>query len=228
MPLQPSLNILLAQRLLGSYDSRRLVDWAGAALADGYLTGRLTELAGMADAPVVERERCFLEAITELDLALDADRDTLLRNYATYLARRVAKGYLEHTAALTDLQAIYVASDYDSRYQAFYLLAEDLAALHAGNTTVLTRDLTRENASNVISCACTDFLSWEAVGINPHRWGAVYCFSCGHVDASPQKANWLNGQRPRYVCSHCGSGRVGDFSEAEDRHRILEAASRRA
>ena len=224
MTLQPSLNLLLAQRLLPDFDTRRLVNWAVEAIADGYETESLSVLASMDGDGTPARDQCFRAAVRELRLSTDAEPQRLLRSYATYLARQVTNGRMASLTALKDLEKIYAASDYDSRYQPFYLLAEDLASLRAGRTAILTRDLHIDNVDNVIAGACAEFLEWEAININPHRWGAVYCFSCRHVDTPADRQNWLGGKPKNLVCRHCGSGAVGDFASDTDRERILEVA----
>ncbi len=224
MSLQPSLNLLLAQRLLPLFDSDRLVSWAAEALSDGYTSEHLSLLADMGGATHADRETVFLKAVRELGLATDAERDILLRTYACHLSRAVVRRNRPPELALGELRDIYLVSDFDSRYQLFYLLDEDLSSLKSGYSTVLTTDLRLDNADAMITLSCANFLSWEAVSINPHCWGAVYCFSCSHVDTPLENETWLGQQKPRLVCRLCGSAYVGDFAVEEDRRRILDAA----
>ncbi|WP_116127178.1 hypothetical protein [Lewinella sp. IMCC34183] len=226
MSLQPSLNILLAQRLLPGFDSRLLVTWAADALSDGYGGEGLVRLARMERSTPAARMACFSACVADLGLSTCAEPHSLLQHYAFYLARRVVRRKIDGFEGLEKLKSIYVASDYDSRYQAFYLLAEDLAALRAGGVVFLTKDLSADNGEELVLRTCTEFLSWESVNINPHRWGAVYCFSCHHVDAPVESGTWLSTKTSRPQCRLCGSRAVGSFSEEADRSRILAAAAR--
>lgn len=162
MNLQEETYIILAQRLLDQFDSKKLVEWAEHAMHLGYDSDSLIILAGLYYESTEEREAYFWKSVKELNLNIKKEASELISNYAKYVANAVVNMQLSPKSGLSKMCNICRSTGYDSKYIQFYELEEDMDSLNYEEyAPVFNQGITKENVDEFIVGAFELFLECE-------------------------------------------------------------------
>lgn len=215
---------LLARRIWPHFDSKLMVDWGVMMLEKGYDSEGLVILAGLDQAATEDRESYFWLAVSELGLDVNRSDFELLDNYAQYVVKSVLNGDMVPREGLAIMYKLAWETN-SAKYMQFDYLSEDLYFLEDDNMSYFTTGLSLENADRFILREFELFLEMEACGVGDEARDSAYCQHCGSV-AKPKlkKArNWMGRVKHRFwVCGHCGSKDILDFTDQKGREMILK------
>lgn len=162
MNIQEETYLILAQRLLDQFDSKKLVEWAEHAMKSGYDSDSLIILAGLYYESTEEREAYFWKAVEELNLNIKKEASALISDYAKYVATAVVNMQLSPKSGLSKMCNICRSTGYDSKYIQFYELEEDMDSFNYEEyTPVFNQGITKENADEFTIRAFELFLEYQ-------------------------------------------------------------------
>jgi hypothetical protein len=214
--------VLLAERLLTSFDSQKYVDWAVDLIALGYESENLFILAGLDNEDTLVREKYFGHVIRELNLDVTIDILFLLDKYALYIAEKIIGKKIMPLVGLGIFQDIVRASDYDEKYCFFMDLQEDIDVLTDFNFTIFNTGLNKENKEQYVLEEFKIFYESSKIN-NCDVYNFCFCNKCGAVGKPKLRTKYQFKKPYKYsawACSECSSDDV-DFSQSA-KWKIIE------
>src|SRR5690606_18911800 len=133
MTLQELTLNILAERILTTFDSKKLVNWAVDVILLGYGSENLYVLAGLDFESTEEREKYFIESLKDLQIGIETDEEKLIENYAITLTKKVVEKVVDIDYGFKQMLKIVTASEYDQKYISFFEIEEDLDYLRYDN-----------------------------------------------------------------------------------------------
>lgn len=202
---------ILAERALSQFDSKRLVEWSINVLQLGYESENLYVLAGLDFDSTEEREEYFWKSIEDLKVDIERTNDELIDKYALTIATKVIEKKISIDYAFSQMLKIVSASDYDSRYIAFYEIDEDLDYLKYDNSVLFNSGLSLSNYKDYILEEFKIFLEMERLKIPKDGRNKSYCENCKNLTV-PMSKNKYSFKKPHkhimWCCSLCGSEKL--------------------
>lgn len=215
----------LAERALTQFDSKKFVDWAVKVLELGYESENLFVLAGLDYDTTEERESYFWRSVKDLRLVVTKNEGELIENYALTIANKAIRKEIDIDYVFSQMLKIVSASEYDSRYIAFYEIDEDIDYLKYNNSTLFNSELTIENAKDFILEELKIFVQMENLKIPNQERNKCYCKTCQKLN-TPITKNKFQFKKPfRYIvwsCGICGSEKLKYNNNHEVKRLIIE------
>lgn len=225
MTLQELTLEILAERALTQFDSKKLVDWAVKVLELGYESENLFVLAGLDYDTTEEREEYFWKSVKDLNLETEKSEDELIENYALVIANKAIRKEISIDYAFSQMLKIVSASEYDSRYIAFYEIDEDIDYLTYDNSVLFNSGLTIENSKDFILEEFEIFVQMESLKIPKEERSKCYCETCKSLN-TPITKNKFQFKKPfKYMvwsCGICGSEKLKFNNNHEVKKLIIE------
>lgn len=216
---------VLAQRVLTPFDSKKLVEWAVKVLETGYENEHLYILAGLDFESTEEREAYFHKSMEAFKLTIERSTEELLLHYALIIAKKAISKEINARYALGEMLKVVSASEYDSRYMAFYEIDEDLDYLAHTNSLIFNGGLSLENAEDFIREEMSVFVQMENLKIPMAERQQSYCEACKRLN-TPILKNKYQLKRPfrfmAWSCGLCGSGKLKHNSDHQVKRMIIE------
>lgn len=204
MTLQEITLEIFGERALTHFDSKKLVDWAVKVLELGYESENLYVLAGLDYETTEEREGFFWKSIEDLNLETEKNEDELIRKYALVIANKAIRKEINIDYAFSQMLKIVSASEYDSRYIAFYEIEEDIEYLTYDNRVIFNSGLTLENSKDFILEEFEIFVQMEKLKIPIEERSKCYCETCMKLN-TPITKNKFQFKKPfKYLVWSCG------------------------
>lgn len=122
--LQHRAEMLMADRIIYYFDSKKYADWAVMLLENGYETDNLYILAGLDHERFEIVERYFGLVAGELGMDIDLDDQYLTKAYAVDLSEKVINGIIPPREGLKVMAHLHCADMCD--YSEFTLLDDSL------------------------------------------------------------------------------------------------------
>ncbi len=225
MILQELTLEILAERALTQFDSKKLVDWAVKVLELGYESENLFILAGLDFETTEEREKYFWKSVNDLNLETEKSKDELIENYALFIANKAIRKEISVDYAFDQMLKIVSASEYDSKYIAFYEINEDIDYLTYENSVLFNSGLTIENSKDFILKEFEIFVLMENLKITKEERSKCYCVTCKSLN-TPITKNKFQFKKPfKYMvwsCGICGSEKLKFNNDHEVKKLIIE------
>lgn len=216
---------ILGQRLMPSFDSKRLADWAFKLLENEFESESLIILAGLSSDSTEEREIYFWLSISELKIDLNLTDVELIEYYAEYIAEEVCKGNMKAANGLMIMQEVVFMSDYDSKYIQFFELDEDIDYLENYGGFIYNTGFNKENKERFIMEEFELFLETERLKIDEDTRQKSICNVCGQV-AKPGLRTKYQFKKPHkyqtWTCGNCGSEKIEHFGSHSGKRRIID------
>jgi RNase P subunit RPR2 len=215
---------VLGQRLLPTYDSKILVDWAIKLLESGFDSESLEILAGLDNDDTEIREKYFWKATKELSINTDQQEIDLINFYVDNLVNEVISGSVTPKYGLQMMCYVAGITDYNERFIQFYMLEEELDSLNYTGQSETMNGLTIENADN---CIVEEFKLYKKLqaGDYSEYYNKAVCNNCGKI-MTPKLKSKIQFKRPfRYhvfVCEFCNSVDIYDFSTQIGKAKIIK------
>ena len=225
MHIQEETYKILGQRLLSSFDSKELVDWAVWLLENGHESESSIILAGLDSNSTEERERYFWQSISELKIDIVKTEVELIEYYAECIAEEVCKGNMKAANGLMIMQDVVSWTNYDSKYLQFFELAEDIDYLKNYGGIIYNSGLNKENIDHFIQEEFELFLEIKRLNIDEEIRQKSICNDCGQI-SKPGLTTKYQLKKPHkyqaWICSNCGSEKVYHFSTHKGKRKIID------
>lgn len=225
MTLQELTLEVLAERALTQFDSKKLVDWAVKVLELGYESENLFVLAGLDYDTTEEREDYFWKSVKDFKLKVEKNEDELIKHYALVIANKAIRKEISIDYAFSQMLKIVSASEYNSRYIAFYEIDEDIDVLTYDNSVLFNSGLTIENSKDFILEEMKIFVQMESLKIPKEERSKCYCETCKKLN-TPVTKNKFQLKKPfKYMvwsCGICGSEKLKFNNNHEVKRLIIE------
>lgn len=173
---------VLSEKLIYDADSKSLVIWAVKAMELGYESENLCILAGLDNAPTIERENYFTKALIDLKLKFDQSEKELIEFYSLNIAKKAIANKISLDIAFNQILRIASFTNYNYRYTPFYEIKEDLEALNYSEATIFNVDLTLENYNTFILEEFKIFVEMEELEIPNEERSKCFCTICKKLD----------------------------------------------
>jgi hypothetical protein len=217
--LQKETELLLADRLITHFSSKKYVDWAIKLLINGYESENLCILAGLDEEDDLTIDKYFNKAVEDLNLHITLNSNDLIEKYAVYIAESVITGMIGPEDGLMTMLEIVRATDYSKKYIQFDELQEDLDLYP--EYSIFNHAITEENKSQCIYEEFQFFLDVEKLETGSKIRDYVFCNKCKSAGKAVLKKKFLSN-RSYWHCPICNSKNILPFSDQEGRKKILE------
>ena len=214
---------LLGQRLLTSYNSKILVDWAVTLLEKGFDTESLEILAGLDNDDTETREKYFWKAIKELNVNISKQEIDLINFYVDNLVEDVISGIVSPKQALQLMCDVARKTDYGPKYIQFYMLDEDIDYLDYSGNALTIDGLTKDNVDAYIVNEFKLYKKLQTADYSEYYNKAI-CNNCGQI----MTAKWLTKYQLKKpfiyqvsVCEFCNSKDIDYFSSQTGKEKII-------
>lgn len=218
-----TLNIL-AERILTTFDSKKLIKWAIEVILLGYESENLYVLAGF-DFESTEEREIFFYSLKDLQIEIETDEEKLITNYTITLTKKVVDKEIDIDYGFQQILKIVTASDYDQKYIPFFEIDEDLDYLRYDNNTIFNIGLTLENSKEFILEEFKIFLEMETLKIPSEERNKCYCKKCNKLNIPITKTKYQLKKPFKYLvwsCGLCGSTKLKFNNNHEVKKLIIE------
>lgn len=225
MTLQELTLNILAERILTTFDSKKLVNWAVEVILLGYESENLYVLAGLDFESTEEREKYFFESLKDLQIEIETDEEKLIENYAITLTKKVIDKEVDIDYGFQQMLKIVSASDYDQKYISFFEIDEDLDYLRYDSNTIFNYGLTLENSKEFILEEFRIFLEMETLKISTEERKKCYCEKCNNLNIPITETKYQLKKPFKYLvwsCGFCGSTKLKFNNNHEVKKLIIK------
>ncbi|MFV0225445.1 hypothetical protein OBJ96_10150 [Empedobacter falsenii] len=225
MTLQELTLNIFAERILTTFDSKKLVNWAVEVILLGYESENLYLLAGLDFESTEEREKYFIESLKDLQIEIETDEEKLIENYAITLSKKVVEKEVDIDYGFKQMLKIVTACDYDEKYIPFFEIDEDLDYLRYDNNTIFNYGLTLENYKEFILEEFKIFLEMETLKIPSEERKKCYCEKCNKLNIPITKRKYQLKKPFKFLtwsCGLCGSTKLKFNNNHEVKKLIIK------
>lgn len=224
--LQRITNILLSDRMINHFDSKKYVDWAILLIQNGYQSEHLFILAGLDNEDFIVIDRYFAKAVSDLGITITNDKNIMLATYAEQIALDVINEDIAPLIGLDILTKVYWASDSDSRYKAFANLKDDFDYFSYDGYTIYNSNITKDNQDSFVKNECALFLEMpdfftKIAALNMAKY--VYCASCHSIGEYATKSKRRFYKKINIItCPYCGARDIYNPNDQITRRKFME------
>ncbi len=230
---------IVTRRVLGSWTAHDAIAWAESLLAEDGASRELEILASLgleSNPDAFEVEERFQRCLAEQGETLPEGREAF-----TTAAHHVCGGILDGRIAprhgLGLMRRLASRTDYETPYEIWDWLDDDVILVEAGERPFLTPGLTLASVEATIRRTAEQFLRLLEVTLPEDFDQLVACPECGTVDRPRLERTALSRlplfllralRRPvvvRTFCAHCGHPDPPGMTRFEARERLLERLS---
>src|SRR5690606_18443321 len=149
----------------------------------------------------------------------------LIEKYAMIIARKAINNEIGIDYAFSQMRKIVSATEYDTRYIAFYEIDEELDYLTYNNSRLFNSGLTIENSKDFILEEFKIFVQMEDLKIPLEERNKCYCEKCKNLNI-PITKNKFQFEKPfRYMvwaCQICGSEKLKFYNNHDVKRMIID------